>query len=136
MPEHVVEVVGVYDADGGLVGEVTYAVGHLLGRSECALCDITHDSLRRRPEWDAMVAGLPVPVRLVHRNEVNEAERAASHVSGLPAVLGRRSDGSHTVLLGPTGLQAVEGSVPRFEEALRAALAVEGVGPGGGRTEG
>ena len=27
----------VYDADGGLVGEVRYVVGHLLGRAECAL---------------------------------------------------------------------------------------------------
>jgi hypothetical protein len=135
MPEHVVEVVGVFDADGGVIGEVTYAVGHLLGRSQCALCEITHDSLRRKPEWDAMVSGLPVPVRLVHRNETNDEERAASHLSGLPAVLGRRSDGSHTVLLGPTGLHAADGSVQRFEEALRAALVVEGVHPDAGRTE-
>ena len=127
MPEPVVEVVGVYDADGGVVGELSYVVGHLLGRTECSLCDITHGSVRRKPEWDAMVARLPVPVRLVHRNETTQDERAASQVSGLPAVIGVRADGSRTVLLGPTGLAAAGGSVPRFEEALRAALAVEGV---------
>jgi hypothetical protein len=128
MAEPVVAVVGVYDADGGVVGELTYLVGHLLGRTECSLCDVTHDSLRRRPEWDAMVARLPVPVRLVHRNEATGDERAACHVSGLPAVLGVRADGSHTVLLGPTGLRAVGGSVERFEDALLSALAVEGSG--------
>lgn len=74
-----------------------------------------------------MAARLPVPVRLVHRNETSEGERAAYGVSGLPAVLGVRADGSRTVLLGPTGLRAVAGSVDRFEQALLAALAAEGV---------
>ena len=94
----------MYDADGGVVGELTYVVGHLLGRTSCSLCDLTHGSVRRRPEWDAMVARLPVPVRLVHRNEATDDERGAWSVSGLPAVLGVRADGSRTVLLGPTGL--------------------------------
>ena len=49
-----VELVGVYDADGGIRGEVSYVVGHLLHRRECALCDITH-TWRRKPAWDAMV---------------------------------------------------------------------------------
>jgi hypothetical protein len=126
MPEPVVEVVGVYAADGGLVGELTYVIGHLLGRAECSLCDVTHGSLRRRPEWDAMVQRLPVPVRLVHRNETTAPERAAHHRCGLPAVLGVRDDGERTVLLGPTELRALDGSVAAFETALRSALAAEG----------
>jgi len=130
MVEPVVEVVGVYDADGGVVGEVTEVVARLRGGTGCSLCTLTHGSLRRRPEWDAMVARLPVPVRLVHRNEVTEDERAACSVSGLPAVIGARADGSHTVLLGPTGLAALDGSVAAFEQALRAAMSVGGVRPG------
>ena len=130
MVQPVVEVVGVYDADGGVVGEVSYVVGHLLGHTSCSLCDITHGSLRRRPEWDAMVARLPVPVRLVHRNEASDADRHAYSVSGLPAVVGVRDDGSRTVLLGPTGLAALGGSVPAFERALIDAMSVGGLRPG------
>lgn len=130
MPEPVVEVVGVYAADGGVVGEITYVVGHLLGRTECSLCEVTHGSLRRRPQWDEMASRLPVPLRLVYRNQTTQGERAAYAVSGLPAVVGVRADGSRTVLLGPTGLRAVAGSVERFEDALRAALAVDGVAGG------
>jgi hypothetical protein len=121
----VVEVVGVYAADGGLRGEVAYVVGHLLGRTECSLCDVTHGTLRRKPEWDAMSARLPVPLRLVHRNETTDAERTASELSGLPVVLGLRPDGTHAVILGPTTLAGVRGSVARFEEALLEALARE-----------
>ena len=125
MPEPVVEVVGVYAADGGVLGEVAYVVGHLLGRTECALCDVTHRSVRRKPEWDAMTARLPLPLRLVHRNETTEGERTASAASGLPAVLGVRSDGSHAVLLGPGVLTSLGGSVDLFEAALLGALATE-----------
>ena len=75
MEPSVVEVVGVYDADGGVVGELSYVIGHLLHRTDCSLCDVTHGSLRRKPQWDAMVARLPVRVRLVHRNETSADER-------------------------------------------------------------
>ncbi|MGG5259972.1 hypothetical protein [Phycicoccus avicenniae] len=123
MTDPVVEVVGVYDADGGVLGELAYVVGHALGRAECALCDVTHGGLRRRPAWDALARSLPVPVRLVHRNELSDAERRAVADSGLPAVLGACADGTHTVLVAPDRLAAARGSVDAVGEAIRTALA-------------
>ena len=119
----VVEAVGVYAADGGVVGELTYVVGHLLGRTECSLCEVTHGPLRRKRAWDDMVADLPVPVPLVHRNETTAGEQAACEVSGLPVVLGVRADGTHTTLLEPAALKTLDGSVSGFDAALRSALA-------------
>ena len=58
-------IVGVYNANGGLVGEVRYIVGHLLGTTSCALCDITHSPIRRKREWDDLVAELGIPVDLL-----------------------------------------------------------------------
>jgi hypothetical protein len=126
MAEPVTEVVAVYDADGGIVGETVYAVKHLMGRAGCSLCVISHRGVRRRPEWDEMVARMPVPVRLVHRNETSAEERDALVLSGLPAVLGVRRDGSLTALLGPTGIAAADGSVEEFGRSLTAALATDG----------
>ncbi|WP_404386116.1 hypothetical protein LL946_06865 [Knoellia locipacati] len=120
----VTEVVGVYDADGGLRGELAYVVGHLLGRVECSLCDVTHAAVRRKPEWDAMAARLPVTVRLVHRNETTATERAAWATVGLPVVLGATVDGDHVVLLDREALGSLEGSVEAFEQALGRALEV------------
>lgn len=34
--------VGVYDADGTVLGELSYFVKARLGRAHCSLCDITH----------------------------------------------------------------------------------------------
>ncbi len=125
MEHQVVEVVGIYDADGGVRGELTYVVQHLLGRTECALCDVTHGGVRRKPAWDAMVADLDVPVRLVHRNEADTAERLLAASAGLPVVLGRRGGGDLRVLLTPDVLATLDGSVAAFAAALRAALSAE-----------
>lgn len=117
------EVVGVYDADGGLLGEAAYVWGRLRGSRHCSLCDITHSSWRRRPTWDAMAARLPVPIRLLHRNEL-EGELAATVLSvGAPVVLGRAGDGWR-VLADADELGAVDGSVERLGSLLRERLAV------------
>jgi hypothetical protein len=117
-PDDVTELIGVYHADGGLAGETRYIVGHLLGRAHCSLCDITHSPVRRKPAWDAMVARLGVPVRLVHLNERTAAERDAC-TAGTPCVLAHLRDGRLQVLLTP-GLLDLGGSVEAFEQAVRA----------------
>jgi hypothetical protein len=34
--------VGIYNADGTILGEISYVAKKLAGRGSCALCDITH----------------------------------------------------------------------------------------------
>ncbi len=117
----VTRLVGVYNADGGLVGELRYIVGHVLGTVSCALCDITHSPLRRKREWDQLVADLGVPVDLRHLNELDERERAAVGEHA-PVVLVDR-DGMLTPLLDAEQLDALDGSVSAFGVAVRTALA-------------
>lgn len=118
----VVELLGVYDADGGLAGELRYIVGHLLGTAECSLCDITHSPLRRKPAWDALVRELDPPLTTVHRNEVPGRFAPLVAASPLPLVAAASSDGRVTVLLGPAELAACDGDVERFRAALLARL--------------
>lgn len=81
-----VQLVGIYDADGGLAGEFRYAVGKLAGRSKCALCDITHgwNPMGSR-QWKQACAASPVELELVHRNEATAAQLAAA--AQLPAIV-------------------------------------------------
>jgi hypothetical protein len=120
---HVTELIGIYHADGGLVGEATYVIGHLLGRTHCALCDITHSPFRRKPAWDAMVSRLDVPFRLLHRNEVDSNIQQLLHQHETPVVLARTGAHQLEILLGPADLE-VAGSVDEFEERLRQALTI------------
>ncbi len=111
----------VYDADGGLVGEARYVVGHLLGRTECALCDITHGPVRRKADFDALVDTLDIPVDVVHRNEQDPA--VASVTAGHLPCVAAQQDGEWSVLLDADAPQACDGDVGRLGERLRTALA-------------
>lgn len=117
--------VGVYHADGGPVGEMTYLVGKIRGTAGCSLCDITHSRLRTRPQWKTMVADLAVPFDLVHRNERDPELRTATG-DDTPCVLARTEAGL-VHLLGPDDLAALDGQVPPFAAALRHATAAKGL---------
>ena len=120
----VTRLVGVYDANGGLLGEAAYVLGKVRGTRHCALCDITHGRVRRRPEWDRMVADLGVPVDLLHLNEMPADVRQAVAACGAPVVLARTGDGLEPLLVGAE-LDELDGSVARFGDLLRARLAAD-----------
>ena len=119
------ELVGVYDADGGLLGEVAYVWGKLRGTKHCGLCDITHSTVRRKGEWDRMAASLPVPVRLLHLNELNDELRTRVVDTGAPVVLGRDRS-VWRELVGAAELDEMSGSVSALETVLRRHLAAGG----------
>ena len=120
-PETVTALVGVYDADGGPAGEARYVIGHLLGRLECALCDITHGRVRRKGAFDALRDRLGVPFSVVHRNErTAEVEAATQHA--LPCVVAVTGPGL-VIVMGRAELSACGGDVDRFERSLRGSLA-------------
>ncbi len=117
------EIVGVYHADGGVVGESKYFFGKFLGLSHCSLCDITHSPVRRKPDWDRMVQRLGVPVTLLHRNELSPDLVDSVTEYGTPVIMARRDDGEILPLLTSDELDNLSGSVESFESLLTAALA-------------
>jgi hypothetical protein len=112
----IVRLVGVYDADGTIRGELAYWVGARLGRRHCSLCEITHGSVRQRPEWKTCKATLPVPFDTYHRNDQPETIRTAS--GGQAPVVVAETTAGHVVLLGPTDLDACGGSIDLLVEAI------------------
>lgn len=111
------ELVGVYDADGGLLGEAAYVWGKLRGTRHCGLCDITHATARRKPAWDALVARLPMRFTLLHLNELTDDIASAVQTNGAPVVLGRH-DGGLLLLLSPADIDEAAGDVVAFERVL------------------
>ena len=114
----IIRYTGIYNADGGVWGETRYVIGHMLGTAACSLCDITHSPVRRKPEWDAMVRRLGVPLEVRHRNEITRAEIKHVARTGLPIVIAHHDDGRISTALRNRELEAVSGSVSAFEAAL------------------
>ncbi|MGB8860224.1 MAG: hypothetical protein WCC60_13245 [Ilumatobacteraceae bacterium] len=115
----IVRLVGVYDADSTLRGEVSYWVGARLGRRHCSLCDITHGAVRERSDWKACRAGLPVPFDTHHRNDQPHAVREIA--AGAAPVVVAETDGGNVLLLSPADLDACDGSIDRLVDAIERA---------------
>ena len=117
--------IGVYKADGGLVGEVSYFLGHLVGVKECSLCDITHSPIMKKKAFKEFEARLRaergIDMRLVHMNERTEAELAASK-GREPCVLLEYEDGSMSMFLDYEELKAAGGRVNSFEKLVESRL--------------
>jgi hypothetical protein len=107
-PPRIRRLIGVYNADGTIRGELGYWVGARLGRAHCALCDITHGRLRERADWAACRASLPVPFDTYHLDDQPDTVRAAMRDQA-PAVVADTDQGL-VVLLGPTELDLCDSS--------------------------
>lgn len=107
---------GVYNASGGLLGELRYVAGKLRGTAHCELCDLTHAGVRRRGEWRELVATLPVPFDVVHRSERAAAAESASGAA-TPCLLAHTDDGVVTVMAA-TDFAGLDGDVAAFAARL------------------
>ena len=122
-----IRLIGVYNADGGVVGELKYFFGHLIGVAKCELCDITHSPIRRKSSFDQLASELKsqygLDFALKHLNERSEAETKAS-LAKEPCVLAEYPDGSLGMFLDRQELRVVDGDVGRFGKLIRARLAL------------
>src|SRR3954466_4013830 len=103
-PSQLVRLVGVYDADSTLRGELSYWIGARLGRAHCALCDITHGLVRERDDWKRCRSTFAVPFDTFHRDDQPEAVRRVVG-DALPAVAAETDEGV-VALLDPAALEA------------------------------
>jgi hypothetical protein len=122
-----IRLIGVYNADGGVIGELKYVFGHLIGIAKCELCDITHSPIRRKASFDQLAGELKneygLDFALKHLNERTESETKAS-VGKEPCVLAEYPDGSLGMFLDRQELRVVDGHVDKFSKLVRARLAL------------
>ena len=116
-----IRLVGVYDADGTVRGELAYWVGARLGRTHCALCDITHGLVREQYEWKACRAGLPVLFDTYHRNDQPDAVAAAS--GGVVPSAGRDTRSVRCAPGAATKCRSPRDRGPRLTHAIDVAVA-------------
>ena len=132
--------IGVYNAEGSLSGELVYWVGARLGAAHCALCDITHGLLRERADWRACRGALPVPFVTFHRDDQPPAVRAllagaapavvadvADVADVVDAVDAVDADGRLVFLLDAAALERCAASPDRLVEAIAAAAVSAGL---------
>jgi len=117
--------IGIYKADGGIVGELTYFFGHLIGVRSCSLCDITHSPVSKKKSYKAleqhMLTEHAIQMRMIHLNERNERELKASE-GREPCVLLEYPDQSISMFLDSTDLKSLSGSVSSLKKLITSRL--------------
>ena len=123
--ETVRRLVGVYDADGTWRGEVAYWIGARLGRTHCALCEITHGTFREKTAWKACSQGIPVPFDTLHRDE--QPPGLESLTRGRVPCIAAETDRRALVLVDEGGLAACNGAPEALAAAIAAAVGAHGL---------
>ena len=126
MTAAITRLIGVYDADGTVLGELSYFLRARVGRAHCDLCDITHGRLRERDDWRRARATLPVPFETFHRDDQPGEVRAAAG-GEVPVVVAGLGDGTHVLLFGPEDLAACAASPDRLVQRLEATMGQRGL---------
>jgi len=109
--------IGVYDANGTLAGELTYLFRRTVAGEHCALCDITHGRVRERQEWRDARSRLPVPFVTYHRNDQPPAVRAVTG-GRAPVVVAEDEDGNFELLVSERELEKLDGSPHQLVDQL------------------
>lgn len=120
MRDDVTELIGIYDADSTLIGEISYWIGARLGKRHCSLCELTHGLFAKKSEWTQCEQRLAVPFRTYHRNDA-PADAHAAAAGAFPVVLVRTDDGV-SVALAPHEIETFNGSTSAFAEWLNGYL--------------
>ena len=117
--------IGIYNADGGIVGELTYFFGHLIGVKSCTLCDISHSPIMKKSSFKALERHLleehGILVRMIHLNERNEREQKASE-GRVPCMLLEYPDQSISMFLDSSDLTALSGNVASLKKLILSRL--------------
>ena len=111
------KLIGVYDADATLWGEMSYWIGARFGARHCSLCDITHSLFREKSQWrecqSKLEHDLHIEFETFHRNDQPDDVRAC--IDGdYPAVVMRGDDGKVSMFMSAGEIEACGVSPEQF----------------------
>ena len=121
MTETRATLIGIYKADGGVIGELSYFFGHLIGVRSCSLCDISHSPVKKKSAFKQLEQELfkehGIAIKMIHLNERNDRELKAS-AGREPCVLLEYPDQSISMFLDAVDLKALSGSVSSLRKLI------------------
>ncbi len=124
-PRTIVRLIGVYDAEGTLRGEIAYWIGARLGRRHCSLCDVTHGTFTEKGDWKRCRSSLPVRFETFHRDDQPDVVRAASG-NQAPVITAELAD-DFVVLMTDARIRLAQGDPLRLVAMIEESMAESGL---------
>ena len=106
----------IYNAEGSLIGEFKYLLKKYFYGFKCSMCQISHNSLTKKKDWDYKLSKLNRNVKTVH---LDEQPNDLSQISNgkAPCVIGKDHDGFKFIVTNQD-LEKFNGDIDLFFEAL------------------
>jgi hypothetical protein len=114
------KIFGIYQANGGLMGEISYIFRKLVLKHNCSLCKVTHRGLMVKPDWKDYIKTLNIYFELLHINE-QPAEMYVYTRGHTPCVIAN-IDGNYVILMDSEMIDGCNGSVEKFSTLLDKSL--------------
>ncbi len=115
------KIIGIYNANGSLLGEMRYVFDKVFLKKHCALCDITHGiSYKAKTTWLEQVERFPIPIKTLHLDEISDDIRQVV-ADKVPCVVMVKDD-SIDIVMNNEELQACDSNPEQFFERLRVSI--------------
>ena len=114
------KLIGIYNANGSITGEISFLFGKLTGQAQCALCDISHGPFKKKSAFSRAQQTLGVPFEILHLDELDAT--LCSFKQYAPCVVAIRGL-ECSILISKAELARCDSDVGRFFDSLKAKLA-------------
>ena len=117
-------VAGIFNADGGLAGELSYLAGKITGSKECHLCSLTHGAFSEKTIWEKFHKNVKADLHLFHINEQEKFDKELPvFTKGKTAcMVAKRDDGKFEMLFTNEELANYKGDTEKFVPDLEKKL--------------
>ena len=114
------KIFGIYQANGGVIGEISYVFRKLVLNENCSLCKVTHGGLIRKSDWKEYLSKLNIHFELLHINE--QPSDMASYTKGKTPCIIADIGGNYVSLMNSGIIDGCNGSVEKFSRILDESL--------------
>jgi hypothetical protein len=110
-------VIGVYNAEGTLKGELLYVLKKMTGHGHCSLCDITHGwRPLGKKIWRDGVLNTELNIEMLHSNELTSAQKLV--VGNLPVFIFEDANKTWSIIMNKSQIDLFSNDPKRLIEHL------------------
>tara|TARA_Y100000814_G_scaffold278968_1_gene241186 strand:+ start:4533 stop:4901 length:369 start_codon:yes stop_codon:yes gene_type:complete len=104
--------IAIYNANGGILGEIRYFLGKIFKDKHCELCDITHILAWKKKSWKEFEKLLGCDLQVLHLNDQSSTMKKITD-NKTPCILVKKEN-SYEILITYQDLASCGSSVSKF----------------------
>ena len=111
-PSKDIQLICVYDADGSLLGELSYLWKKTFRSFKCSMCDISHNLITTKKKWKTEVQNCKYDISTYHLDDQPTLIKETTQ-NNTPCVV-KVESGSSSILISNDELKIIDGNVDSF----------------------